>query len=107
MTGFSNVEGGIKHFFQHIAGVVDADVEAATQALQPLLSAVASEIKAKGLPLVKKAIETIATTAASALEGGESKSVAANVAIAAVKTAGIDLGEDVLHALATAAVTSN
>lgn len=104
MTGFQNVEDGIKHFFGHIASTVDADVAAAAKALQPLLSAVTDAIKKQGLPIVEKAILTIATTAASALEGGQTKSAAATAAIAAVKTAGIDLGEDALHALATAAV---
>lgn len=106
MTVFANVEDGIKHFLEHIAGVVDADLEAAAKLLQPLLTAVATSIKANGLPVVESAVSTIATAAASALSGSLTKSAAADAGIAAVKAAGIDLGEDALHALATAAVTT-
>lgn len=105
MTGFANVEEGIVHFFQHIGGVVDADLEAAATMLKPLLAAVVAEIKAKGLPVVETAVATLASAAGAALSGSETKSVAADAGIAAVKAAGIELGEDALHALATAAVT--
>lgn len=76
------------------------------KALHPLIAAAETAVKANGLPLFEAAAATIATAASTALSGGATKSAAANTAISAVEDAGKALGEDVLHALATAAVTT-
>lgn len=89
-----------------IEALFTTEETAILKAFHPLIAAAEAAIKANGLPLFEAAAATIATAAESALSGGTTKSAAANTAIAAVEDAAKALGEDVLHGLATAAVTT-
>lgn len=100
MTGFANVEDGIKHFFANLEGAHPALKDALTF-LQNSAATLAKEIEAVGLPALKTAATAIATEAAGALNGTIDKSTAGKAAIAAGKAAVKEVSDDALHILAT------
>jgi hypothetical protein len=105
MTGFANVEEGVKHFFQHIAGVVDTDVEAALKLLNPLVTAVTSAIKTNGLPAIEGALATIA---GAIIPGGATLASVEVTTVTALSGAAETVGKDALKALeATASVSAS
>lgn len=104
MTGFGQTFLGKE--FATIEEFFSTEGAAILKALHPLIAAAEAAIEKNGLPLFEQAASTIATNAAAALSGGETKAVAANAAIAAAGDAAKALGEDVLKGLATAAVST-
>ena len=115
MTGFKNITDGIAHFFQRLGGEIEDDLKAVLAILHPSVVAVENAVKEHGPELIQAIAHAMAEAALAALatasgDAKEKASAAGQAAIAAGQTAavnaGIELGKDVLHAIATAQVSA-
>jgi hypothetical protein len=108
MTDFKDTAVG--KALNYVASLGESALHSAMNALEPLIKAVEDEIKAHGPELIKAATLAAVEAAAVAKTAGKSNSDAGQEALKAAEAAALNagkvLGQDALHAIATAAVAS-